>query len=118
MLACLDPNVDFQPLRLTGLDSSFRGHDGVRHWLDQLEQLGHDYIIEIGDLHSTHSDSVVAAGGALRLEGTPLAPFSALHWIAGGQIFTALQYLSDLEFVERLGLLPCPRPDSSPTRCA
>ena len=81
--------MDFHPLRLTGLDSSFRGHDGVRHWLDQLEQLGHDYIIEIGDVHSTHSGSLVAAGGALRLDGMLVAPFSALHAIAGGQILSS-----------------------------
>jgi ketosteroid isomerase-like protein len=106
MLACLDPEVVFHPLRLTGTDRSYRGHDGVRRWLDQLEQLGHDYVIEVGELRSTQSDSVVAAGGELRLDGTLLAPFSALHDIAHGRILAARQYLSDLECVERLGLLP------------
>ena len=87
----------------------------MRRWLDQLEQLGHDYVIEVGELRSTYPDSVVAAGGGLRLDGTLLAPFSALHDIADGRILAARQYLSDLECVERLGLLPCP---SSAKRCA
>jgi hypothetical protein len=30
MVACLDLQVDLQPLRLSGLDHVYHGHDGIR----------------------------------------------------------------------------------------
>jgi len=105
MLGCLDRRVKFHPLRLTGLEASYRGHDGVRRWFDQLEQLSHEYLIEVDDLHPTREASVVVVGGSLRMGQAALAPVTAVHSVVGGQILVARHYLSDLELVEHLGLV-------------
>ena len=66
MLACLDPEVRFHPLRLNGLDGSYRGHGGVQRWFAQLTPLHHDYVIS---LVRGSGDNEVLAVGELRLAG-------------------------------------------------
>src|SRR4051794_22458353 len=39
LLSCLHPEVDFHPLKLLGVDRSYRGHDGVRTWFGRLDAL-------------------------------------------------------------------------------
>jgi ketosteroid isomerase-like protein len=105
MLACLDPKVDFHPVRLTGLDRSYRGHDGVRRWYEQLGQLGHEYVVDVEHLGSDPAGTVVTVAGSLNLEQAALAPFTAVHTIAGGRVLTARHYLSELDLVEHVGLI-------------
>lgn len=106
MLACLDPEVRFHPLRLSGLDGSYRGHDGVQRWFAQLAQLHHDYVIALFEVRGS-GDNRVLAVGELRLAGKlEIAPFCALHRIADGVIVAAHHYLSDPDMLEHLGLIP------------
>ena len=106
MLARLDPEVRFHPLRLSGLDGSYRGHDGVQRWLARLTQLHHDYVIALSEVHGSRDDKVLAVG-ELRLAGNiEIARFYALHRIADGVIVAAHHYLSDPVMLEHLGLIP------------
>jgi ketosteroid isomerase-like protein len=105
MLDCLDRNVDFRPLKLTGLDRSYRGHDRVRRWFEQIGQLGYDYRLDVDSLSSDDEGSVVIVAGSLRLGPAALAPFSAIHTTADGQILSAHYYLSELDLIDRLGLV-------------
>jgi SnoaL-like domain len=106
MLARLDPEVRFHPLRLGGIDGSYRGHDGVQRWFARLTQLRHEHCIALSDVHST-AESKVLAVGSLRLAGNfEVASFCALHRIAGGLIAAAHHYLSDPDMLEHLGLVP------------
>ena len=105
MLGLLDPGVHFHPLRLVGLDGSYRGHDGVRRWFDGLQRLGHEHHIDLSGVRSAGHSQVLAAG-SVRLAGQAgFAPFSALHRLVGGQIVSMHHYLSDPDLLERLGLL-------------
>lgn len=57
MLAEMHPRVDFHPLRLHGVESSYHGHDGVRSWLDDVERLHHTHRIELADVHDAQDES-------------------------------------------------------------
>ena len=106
MLARLDREVRFHPLRLSGLDGSYRGHDGVRRWFAQLTQLHHEHVIVLSEVHRA-GDGKVLAVGALTLAGNfDIAPFCALHRIADGLIVAAHHYLTDPDMLEHLGLVP------------
>jgi SnoaL-like domain len=70
MLARLDSEVRFHPLRLSGLDGSYRGHDGVQRWFARLTQLHHDYVIAWSEVYGSGDDKVLAVG-ELRLAGNP-----------------------------------------------
>jgi hypothetical protein len=106
MLARLHPEVLFHPLRLTGLDRSYRGHDGVRRWFVRRTQLRHEHLFVLSDVHGAADDQVLAVG-ALALAGeVEIAPFCALHRIIDGLIVAAHHYLPEPAMLERLGLVP------------
>ena len=101
MLACLAEDVDLHPLRLSGLGSSYHGHDGVREWFAQLKRMRHEHQIVLSQTRGV-GDGRVFASGSLSLAGA--TPFCALHRIDRGVIVTVHQYLTDPDTVERLGL--------------
>ena len=106
MLACVDPRVSLYPLRLGGLDGSYRGHDGVRRWFARLRQLRHEHVIVLSDVQGAGDGKVIAVG-ALTLPGNfDAAPFCGLHRIADGLILRAYHYLTDPEMLQHLGLVP------------
>ena len=106
MLARLASDVRFHPLRLSGLDGSYRGHGGVQRWFAQLTRLRYEHVIVMSNVHSSGDDKVLAVG-ALRLVGNmEIAPFCALHRIVDGVIVAAHHYLSDRAMLEQVGLIP------------
>ena len=106
MLARLDPEVRLHPLRLRGLDGSYDGHDGVQRWFERLKQSRHEHVIVLSHVHGSRDDHVLAVG-SLKLAGNvEIAPFCALHRIAGGLIAAAHHSLSDPDMLEHLGLIP------------
>ena len=46
ILACMDAEVRFFPLRLSRLGRFYRGHDGVRQWFDDHRHLTDPDIFE------------------------------------------------------------------------
>jgi hypothetical protein len=106
MLTRFHPAVRYHPLRLAGLDRSYRGHDGVRRWFVRRTQLRHEHVFVLSDVHGAGDDQVLAIG-ALTLAGEfEIAPFCALHRIIDGLIIAAHHYLSDPNMLEHLGLVP------------
>lgn len=106
ILAGLARDVEFHPLRLSGIAATYRGHDGVREWLTRLKQLRHEYRIVLHDVRET-GDGGVFASGSLSLGGEPgIWPFCALYQLDGELIVAAHEYLTDPEMIDSLGLIP------------
>ena len=103
MLARFHREVRFHPLRLVGLDGSYRGHDGVRRWFTQLR---HERVFVLSDVHGVGDDQVLAVGALALAGGFEIAPLCALHRILNGLIVAAHHYLTDPDMLERLGLVP------------
>lgn len=106
MLFSLSNQVDFHPLRLSGVSACYRGHDGVRRWFAQLQHAGHEHRIALSEVRSVGEDRVLAVGALVVAGGLDIGPFWALHRIADGVIATAHDYLTDPEMIEYLGLIP------------
>lgn len=105
MLGCLDAEVRFHPLRLSGLSGSYRGHDGVCDWFARL-RIRHEHRIRVTEVQSVDED-LVSVVGSLCLGGDPeIAPFCGLHRVRDGRIVTAHHYLTDPDMIEYLGLIP------------
>jgi ketosteroid isomerase-like protein len=105
MLALLAPDVDFHPLRLSGLASRYRGHGGVQEWFRRSRRLRHEHQIVLSEVRDVGQR--VFAAGSLSLGGEPdTGPFCALHRVRDGLIVAVRQYLTDPDMIERLGLIP------------
>jgi SnoaL-like domain len=103
MLARFHPEVRFHPLRLVGLDGSYRGHDGVRRWFTQLRD---EHVFVLSEVQGLGNDQVLAVGALALAEGPEIAPLCALHRIRDGLIMAAHHYLTDPDMLDRLGLVP------------
>lgn len=94
MLALMDARVRLHPLRLNGLDRSYRGHDGIRRWFARMEELGLEHRFAVSDVRGDSEEAM--AVGSLRLEPDGDAiRFWMLDKIDDGLIVSAHHYLTD-----------------------
>lgn len=113
MLECMSAEVRFFPLRLSGLDRHYRGHDGVRSWFTQLAEAGYLHRLAVHGLRAEPNGEVVAIGELHLDSGADPARFWARDRVDGGEIVVAHHYLTDPEIFE--GIAKPSRP-SRPAR--
>jgi hypothetical protein len=105
VLSCFHPDADFHPLKMMGINSSYRGHDGVRRWFDKLDDLRYEHRIDLSEIRDA-SESQLLAIGALRVgEYDSVAPFCAFHRIEGELIVAARHHCCDGSLMEQAGLI-------------
>jgi hypothetical protein len=95
MLACMDAHVDLRPLRLRGIESVYRCHDGVRDWFADLVQLEHLHRIELSKVQASSGGEVIAAGTLSAAEPRGPSSFWAVDQLQDGLIVAAHHFLSD-----------------------
>lgn len=101
LLSCLHTEVDFHPLKLLGVDRSYRGHEGVRAWFGRLDALHYRHRIELSEIREGGQGQLLAIG-ALSVPGHgSVVPFCASHWLKDDLIALVRQYPRDPDFVER-----------------
>jgi ketosteroid isomerase-like protein len=100
VLALMDRRVRLHPLRLSGLDRSYRGHDGVRSWFARMKELGLEHRFAVSDVRGDNEEAM--AVGKLRLEpDTDPIRFWMLDKVEDGRIVSAHHYLTDPEAFPR-----------------
>lgn len=106
MLACLDTDVRFHPLKLHGVASTgYQGHEGVERWFADITAQRHDHRIMASEFR-TLPDGVILTIGRLGFAAVSAGtPVCGLHEVANGLIVTAHHYMSDPDTLERLGVL-------------
>jgi ketosteroid isomerase-like protein len=95
MLACMDPDVDFRPLRLHGLEGIYHCHTGIRDWFLDLARMEHRHRIEISKVQASSGGEVIAAGTLSMAGPGQSSSFWAVDQFKGGLIVAARHFLSD-----------------------
>lgn len=113
MLGCMSPGVRFYPLRLSGLERYYRGHDGVRDWFTSLGEAGYAHRLDVHSLRAEADGAVVAVGELHLDEGADPARFWARDQVEDGAIVVAHHYLTDPEIFDGIAK---PRRRARPTR--
>jgi hypothetical protein len=104
MLSRMDPQVDFRPLRMSGAEPSYEGHDGVRRWFETHMLWGDGHRLDVSELRDTGEGWVLLIG-ALELPGQPKkVQVCATYRVPEGLIVAARHYFSDLGVLERVGV--------------
>jgi hypothetical protein len=98
------PDIDCYPLQVAKVSGHYSGHDGVRRWLDDMEEsdTGH-HVMATGI--RTLPDGRVALFGVLLVEGKEISPYSLIATLQDDQVVGMRSYLSDEETMEHLKLL-------------
>jgi ketosteroid isomerase-like protein len=69
LLALMDPDIEFAPFEIALAGGEpFRGHDGVRTWLEEAFAIFPDIRAELGDIHDL--GAAVVASGRLHGQGS------------------------------------------------
>jgi hypothetical protein len=106
MLACLDRDVRFHPLKLNGVTSSgYRGHAGVERWFAEITARGHEHRIVVSEFRTLPAGVTLTIGRLSFADVSAATPVCGVHEVADELIVTAHHYMSDPDTLERLGLL-------------
>ena len=100
-----DPDVELTPLRPEG--ATYRGHDGVRTYWDELFDVFPDFNVEIDDVREVGDLMLIAARISGRGKGSDVPvgqPIWQLGEIRGGRVIWWRSYPSEAQALEAAGL--------------
>jgi len=100
LLALADPEVELHPLRLTSAPA-YRGHEGLRRWLDDLERRAPDVSFAVDEVRAI-GDSRALARVRVRPGGEELSVTAIFTVVAGG-VREVHGYFSDEDLLAELG---------------
>jgi ketosteroid isomerase-like protein len=113
MLDCMSPGIRFYPLRLSGLERYYRGHDGIRNWFHRLLEWDHRHRIAVHKVRAEPDGAVIAIGELHLDEDADPARFWARDQIQDGQIVVCHHYLTDPDTLDEI---QAPRRPGRPPR--
>jgi ketosteroid isomerase-like protein len=103
LVALSSPDISLDPMQV-GVSGHYRGHDGLRQWVDDLvaSDLGHR--VEFRGIR-TLEDGRVALFGEVFTGDTSISPYSLLVTVRDGKVGATRSYLSDEDTLRQLKLL-------------
>jgi hypothetical protein len=108
-----DPQVDFRPTALVGDRLVYRGHDGLRRWVSELDQALVQHQVRVREVREIDPDRLLVVS-EVRVDGELLSPSAMVATIdEDGMIVQARAYLSDEQLLIDLGLVGNPAVDRS-----
>jgi ketosteroid isomerase-like protein len=110
LLACLDAEIEWRPVLpvvLGGRTTVYRGHDGIREMLGDLDEILEERHLDFSEIHDV-GDRVVAVGRlTIRGRGSGLrteSPFGWLGEFSDGKTTSIRTYLNPDEALQLAGL--------------
>lgn len=94
VLTLMDPEVRLHPLRLSGVERLYRGHDGVERWFARMSEVGLKHRFDVSALR-TDGREVRGVGQMHLAPDEEPVRFWMLDRIEDGRIVTAHHYLTD-----------------------
>ena len=99
-----DPRIEFRPTSLVGERAVYRGHDGLRRWVGDLQGALVQHQVRVLEVRQLSEDRFLALA-EVTVDGERLSPAALLARIdAEGKIVEARSYLSDEQLLVKLGL--------------
>jgi hypothetical protein len=102
MLPPLDREVVMHPLRLAGLEPLYRGHAGIREWLDALARNGYAHRVNLSEIQAVREQTLLAIGSLAFHEHARDVPFSGLYEFAGSKLVSIHHYYTHHETLRQI----------------
>lgn len=105
LLALCDVGIEFHPLRIPGVRETYRGHLGIREWIDDLARNERHHTIRLASVTRQASPRrVLVTGRLLRGDERAEPGFSGLYQFDRGLILTARHFFTSTEALGHGGL--------------
>ncbi len=106
LCALTDPEIAFHPTSLTGGERIYRGHEGLRRWVDHLHESKIVHRAQIRELRVLDENRLMILTNVL-VDGELVTEAAMLTRLTDdGAIAEIHAYLSDEEMLKQVGLLP------------
>jgi hypothetical protein len=106
LVALCDAEIDFQPTPLVGAHDGYRGHDGLRRWVEDLGTSGLDHQVRVREVRVLDERRFLLLS-EVWIDGELVSPSAMLARLTEtGAIVEAQAFLSDEETLERIVLEP------------
>lgn len=105
LVALCHPELEFQPTVLVGQRAIYHGHEGLRHWLEQVIASGATHEARVRTVRAL-DDERLALLTEVCLDGDVVSPSAMVVRVKDGLIVHAKAYLSDEQTLIRVGVLP------------
>ncbi len=108
LLALVDPEIEFSPTSLVGTRRTYRGHDGMCRWVNELRESAIEHRVRVREVRALDDARFVVLSEVL-LGGETISPSAMLARVSpDGLIVEAHAYLTDEQMLVQLGLLAEP----------
>jgi SnoaL-like domain len=106
LVALCDPEVSFHPTPLAGTHGGYRGHDGLRQWVADLDTSGLDHRVRVREVRRLDERRFLLLS-EVWIDGELVSPSAMLARLGeSGSIAEARAFLSDEETLEQIVLRP------------
>ena len=103
-----DPGVEVVNAAGWVIETSYRGHTGLRRWWEDLAEAFGDFTLELDDLLEVDEERVLTTQrflGHFRATEIPFdGPWASILWIKDGKVVRAEGYLSKRRAMRAAGL--------------
>lgn len=103
-----DPGVEVINAAGWVIETSYRGHTGLRRWWEDLAEAFGDFTLELDDLLEVDEERVLTTQrflGHFRATEIPFdGPWASILWIKDGKVVRAEGYLSKRRAMRAAGL--------------
>ena len=100
------PDIAFHPTSLAGGERVYRGHEGLRRWVDHLNESRIVHQAQIREVRALDDNRLMILTNVL-VDGELVTEAAMLAWMTDdGRIAEIHAYLSDEEMLRKVGVLP------------
>jgi hypothetical protein len=108
LVALADPAIEWRPSSLAGSQRIYRGHDGLRLWVSELDTAPVKHQARVREVRELDERRFAVLSEVL-VDGELPSPSAMLASLTGeGKIVEARAYLSDEQTLAEIGLVPGP----------
>ncbi len=106
LIGVSDPAIEWRPSSLVGTSRIYRGHDGLRRWVSELETAAVQHRARVREVRILDERRFAILSDVL-VDGELLSPGAMLAILSDdGKITKARGYLSDEQLLTQLELVP------------
>jgi rubredoxin len=106
LVALADPAIEFHPTSLVGEGRIYRGHDGLRRWVGDLDRSAIKHQVRVREVRALDAARFLVLSEVLVDDEVLSSSAMLARLTEDGGIIEARAYLTDEQMLKKVGLVP------------